>query len=52
MENLLFDEQTINANIQYALSIIAENVDKNGNLIIHEPVTMDETTKLFANIVR
>ena len=51
MENLLFDEQTINANIQYALSVIAENVDKNGNLIIPEPVSMDETTKLFAKMV-
>ena len=51
MENVLFDEQTINANIQYALSIIAENVDKNGNLIVPEPVSMDETTKLFAKMV-
>lgn len=51
MENLLFDEQTINANIQYALSIIAENVDKNGNLIVPEPASMDETTKLFAKMV-
>lgn len=51
MENLLFDEQTINANIQYALSVIAENVDKNGNLIVPEPASMDETTKLFAKIV-
>ena len=51
MENLLLDEQTINANIQYALSIIAENVDKNGNLIVPEPASMDETTKLFAKMV-
>ena len=51
MENVLFDEQTINANIQYALSIIAENVDKNGNLIVPEPASMDETTKLFAKMV-
>ena len=51
MENVLFDEQTINANIQYALSIIAENVDKDGNLIVPEPVSMDETTKLFAKMV-
>ncbi len=51
MENVLFDEQTINANIQYALSVIAENVDKNGNLIVPEPASMDETAKLFAKIV-
>ena len=51
MENVLFDEQTINANIQYALSVIAENVDKNGNLIVPEPASMDETTKLFAKMV-
>ena len=51
MENVLFDEQTINANIQYALSVIAENVDKDGNLIVLEPASMDETTKLFAKIV-
>ena len=44
MENVLFDEQTINANIQYALSVIAENVDKNGNLIVPEPASMNETT--------
>jgi len=51
MENVLFDEQTINANVQYALSVIAENVDKDGNLIVPEPVSMDETTKLFAKMV-
>lgn len=51
MENVLFDEQTINANIQYALSVVAENVDKNGNLIVPEPASMDETTKLFAKMV-
>lgn len=51
MENVLFDEQTINANIQYALSVIAENVDKNGNLIVPEPASMDETIKLFAKMV-
>ena len=52
MENVLFDEQTINANIQYALSVVAENVDKNGNLIVPEPASMDETTKLLAKMVR
>ena len=50
MENVLFDEQTINANIQYALSVIAENVDKNGNLIVPKPASMNETTKLFAKM--
>lgn len=51
MGNVLFDEQTINANIQYALSVVAENVDKNGNLIVPEPASMDETAKLFAKMV-
>ena len=51
MENVLFDEQTINANVQYALSVIAENVDKDGNLIVPEPASMDETTKLLAKMV-
>ena len=51
MGNVLFDEQTINTNIQYALSVVAENVDKNGNLIVPEPASMDETTKLFAKMV-
>lgn len=51
MENVLFDEQTINANVQYALSVIAENIDKDGNLIVPEPASMDETTKLFAKMV-
>ena len=52
MENVLFDEQTINAYIQYALSVIAENVDKDGNLIVPEPASVDETTKLLAKMVR
>lgn len=51
MENVLFDEQTINANVQYALSVISENVDKEGNLIVPEPASMDEATKLFAKMV-
>ena len=51
MENVLFDEQTINANVQYALSVISENVDKDGNLIVPEAASMDEATKLFANMV-
>ena len=51
MKNVLFDEQTINANVQYALSVISENVDKDGNLIVPEAASMDEATKLFANMV-
>ena len=51
MENVLFDEQTINANVQYALSVISENVDKDGNLIVPEAASMDEATKLFAKMV-
>ena len=51
MENVLFDDQTINANVQYVLSVISENVDKDGNLIVPEAASMDEATKLFANMV-
>ena len=51
MGNVLFDDQTINANVQYVLSVISENVDRDGNLIVPEPVSMDETTKLFAKMV-
>ena len=51
MENVLFDEQTINANIQYALSVISENVDKDGNLIVPKPTSMNETAELFAKMV-
>lgn len=50
MENMIIDERTINKNIQYALSVIAENVDKNGNLIVPKPASMNETTKLFAKM--
>ena len=35
MENMIIDEKTINKNIQYALSVIAENVDKDGNRCHH-----------------
>lgn len=48
---MLIDEKTINKNIQYALSVIAENVDKDGNLIVPEPTSIDETTNLFAKMV-
>lgn len=48
---MFIDEKTINKNIQYALSVIAENVDKDGNLIIPESTSMDETTNLFAKMV-
>ena len=48
---MIINEKTINKNIQYALSVIAENVDKDGNLIVPEPASMDETTKLFAKMV-
>ena len=34
---MIIDEKTINKNIQYALSVIAENVDKDGNLEGVEP---------------
>ena len=51
MENMITDEKTINKNIQYVISGIAENVDKNGNLIVPKPASMDETTKLFAKMV-
>ena len=51
MDNMLIDETTINKNIQYALSVIAENVDKDGNLIVSEPTSMNEVTELFAKMV-
>ena len=51
MGNVLFDDQTINANVQYVLSVISENVDKDGNLIVPEAASMDEATKLFAKMV-
>ena len=50
MENMLIDEKTINKNIQYALSVIAENVDKDGNLIVSEPTSMNEATELFTKM--
>ena len=51
MENMLIDEKTINKNIQYALSVIAENVDKDGNLIVPESISMNETADIFAKMV-
>ena len=51
MENMIINEKTINKNIQYALSVIAENVDKDGNLIVSEPTSMNEATELFAKMV-
>ena len=51
MENMIIDEKTINKNIQYALSVIAENVDKDGNLIVPGPTSMNETAELFAKMV-
>ena len=45
------DEKTINKNIQYALSVIAENVDKDGNLIVPESISMNETADIFAKMV-
>ena len=51
MENMIIDEKTINKNIQYALSVIAENVDKDGNLIVPEATSMNETAELFAKMV-
>lgn len=51
MENMLIDEKTINKNIQYALSVIAENIDKDGNLIVSEPTSTNEATNLFTKMV-
>lgn len=48
---MFIDEKTINKNIQYALSVISENVDKDGNLIVSEPTSMNEATNLFAKMV-
>lgn len=51
MENMLIDEKTINKNIQYALSVIADNIDKDGNLIVSEPTSTNEATNLFTKMV-
>ena len=51
MENMIINEKTINKNIQYVLSVIAENVDKDGNLIVPKPTSMNETAELFAKMV-
>ncbi len=51
MYNMLIDETTKNKNIQYALSVVAENVDKYGNQIVPKPTSMNEATELFAKMV-
>lgn len=51
MENMIIDEKTINKNIQYALSVVAEDIDKDGNLIITEPTSTNEVTDLFTKMV-
>lgn len=48
---MLIDEKTIYKNIQYALSVIAENVDKDGNLIVPESISINETADIFAKMV-
>ena len=50
MENMLIDEKAINKNIQYALSVIAENIDKDGNLIVPESSSMNETANLLTKM--
>lgn len=51
MENMIIDEKTINKNIQYALSVIADNVDKDGNLIVTESTSTNEVADLFTKMV-
>lgn len=51
MENMIIDEKTINKNIQYVLSVVAENIDKDGNLIITEPSSTNEVADLFTKMI-
>ena len=48
---MIIDEKTINKNIQYVLSVVAENIDKDGNLIITEPTSTNEVADLFTKMI-
>ena len=51
MKNMIIDEKTINKNIQYVLSVVAENIDKDGNLIITEPTSTNKVVDLFTKMI-
>lgn len=52
MENRFFDEQKMNKNIQFALSAVKENLDKDGNLILPKQVSLDDAVDLFVQMAR
>ena len=52
MENRFFDEQKMNKNIQFALSAVKENLDKDGNLILPKQVSLDDAVDLFVQIAK
>ena len=52
MENRFFDEQKMNKNIQFALSAVKENLDKDGNLILPKQVSLDDAIDLFVQMAK
>ena len=52
MENSFFDEQKMNKNIQFALSAVKENLDKDGNLILPKQVSLDDAVDLFVQMAK
>ena len=52
MENRFFDEQKMNKNIQFALSAVKENLDKDGNLILPKQVSLDDAVDLFVQMAK
>ena len=52
MENRFFDEQKMNKNIQFALSAVKENLDKDGNLILPKQVSLDNAVDLFVQMAK
>lgn len=52
MKNLFFNEQTMKKNIQFALSIVKENPDKDGNIILPESVSLEDTVGLLVQMVK
>ena len=52
MENVFFDEQKMNKNIQFTLSAVKENLDKDGNLILPKQVSLDDAVDLFVQMAK
>ena len=52
MGNRFFDEQKMNKNIQFALSAVKENLDKDGNLILPKQVSLDDAVDLFVQMAK